>query len=39
MGLAAIQIALSSGIDVYTTVSCENEKDFLLKRFSALTGN
>lgn len=39
MGLAAIQIALSSGVDVYTTVSSKNEKDFLLQHFSALRGN
>lgn len=38
MGLAAIQIALTYGLDVYTTVSCKEEKDFLLQHYSALKG-
>ena len=36
VGLAAIQVALSYGLDVYTTVGTEEKKKFLLERFSQL---
>lgn len=39
MALAAIQIALVYGLDVYTTVSSRKEKEFLLHRYSALKGD
>lgn len=38
MTLAAIQIALAYGLDVYTTVSSRGEREFLLHRYSALKG-
>lgn len=37
VGLAGIQVALSYGLDVYTTVGSEEKKKFLLERFPKLT--
>ncbi|KAL9707515.1 hypothetical protein quinque_011033 [Culex quinquefasciatus] len=36
VGLAAIQIALFRGLEVFTTVSTQEKKDFLLQRFPNL---
>lgn len=36
VGLAAIQVALSYGLDVYTTVGTDEKKKFLLERFPQL---
>ncbi|KAL7042296.1 hypothetical protein ACKWTF_001098 [Chironomus riparius] len=36
VGLAAIQVALSYGLEVYTTVGSEEKKDYLRTRFPAL---
>jgi fatty acid synthase, animal type len=39
VGLAAIQVALSYGLDVYTTVSNEEKQKFLTERFPSLKPN
>lgn len=39
VGLAAIQVALSYGLDVYTTVGTEEKKKFLLERFQLKAEN
>ncbi|XP_055642546.1 fatty acid synthase-like [Toxorhynchites rutilus septentrionalis] len=36
VGLAAIQVALVNGLEVFTTVSTEEKKTFLLQRFPSL---
>jgi len=36
IGLAAIQVALSYGLEVYTTVGSDEKKEYLLSRFSSL---
>lgn len=39
VGLAAIQVALSYGLEVYTTVGTEEKKKFLLDRYPQLTAD
>ena len=39
VGLAAIQVALSYGLNVYTTVSTEEKQKYLLERFPNLKAN
>lgn len=39
VGLAAIRVAFAYGLDVFTTVSTEAKKKFLLKTFPQLKGN
>lgn len=38
VGLAAIRVAIAYGLEVYTTVSTEQKKQFLLKTFPTLKG-
>lgn len=39
IGLAAIRVALAYGLEVFTTVSTQQKRDFLLKTFPQLEGN
>jgi fatty acid synthase, animal type len=39
VGLAAIQVALSYGLDVFTTVGTEEKRNFLIQRFQSLKPN
>lgn len=38
IGLAAIRIALAHGMEVYTTCSTEQKKNFILEQFPQLKG-
>lgn len=39
IGLAAIRIALAYGMEVYTTCSTEQKKQFILEQFPQLKGS